>query len=356
MRVVLLAFLIGTASSGVVLPLPDLKVSQGSLEGINLANQISDHFLTTPKPPEASIKPLSSSGIRSARLNLNINFDVRHGVLETLTLPQGNLVVLFFAKNPNNRVQVDATKLRQFMEQTSGSSRMIRIPTGALFMAWQRPGRKSKESVDQLHSNLVDDPSVAEAWSSGQVPTFPNYHGATLTPRISQSSDAFSEICKTVNGEKTCTTKRPKDRPNKGCFGFVLGGNCGGQNSRFGLNKNSTNTGFGLNKKSANSRFGLNKENLAFQNNLGNNRHSTTTTSTTAVTSTAGSVSALQRTSEMSKMAEHVMSMSAADLRHAIMDPMMLAMGTLMAMAGAYMAIMMAEVNAANAAALSLAG
>ena len=45
--------------------------------------------------------------------------------------------------------------------------------------------------------------------------------------------------------------------------------------------------------------------------------------------------------------------MSPHDLRDALMDPMMMAMGTLVAMAGAYMAIAIEELNAANAFAFS---
>ena len=54
---------------------------------------------------------------------------------------------------------------------------------------------------------------------------------------------------------------------------------------------------------------------------------------------------------------EHVMGMDHAQLRDAFMDPMMMMMGSMLAMAGAYIAIAMQEVNAANALALGqLAG
>ena len=55
------------------------------------------------------------------------------------------------------------------------------------------------------------------------------------------------------------------------------------------------------------------------------------------------------------RMVNHIMSMDAADIRHAVMDPMMMGMGVMLAMAGAYIAMVMSEVNAANAAAFALA-
>ena len=54
-------------------------------------------------------------------------------------------------------------------------------------------------------------------------------------------------------------------------------------------------------------------------------------------------------------MVNHIMSMDAADIRHAVMDPMMMGMGAMLAMAGAYIAMVMSEINAANAAAFALA-
>ena len=48
------------------------------------------------------------------------------------------------------------------------------------------------------------------------------------------------------------------------------------------------------------------------------------------------------------------MSMDPPELRDALMDPMMMAIGTMLAMSGAYMAISIQEVAAANALAFSL--
>jgi len=53
---------------------------------------------------------------------------------------------------------------------------------------------------------------------------------------------------------------------------------------------------------------------------------------------------------------ERVMGMDHASLADALMDPMMMMMGTMIALAGAYMAIVMQELNAANAAVLSQIG
>ena len=51
---------------------------------------------------------------------------------------------------------------------------------------------------------------------------------------------------------------------------------------------------------------------------------------------------------------EILLSMDPPELRDALMDPMMMAIGTMLAMSGAYMAISIQEVAAANALAFSL--
>lgn len=57
----------------------------------------------------------------------------------------------------------------------------------------------------------------------------------------------------------------------------------------------------------------------------------------------------------MRAVANHIMSMNAADIRHAVMEPIMMGFGALMATVGAYLVMVMTEVNAANAAAFALA-
>ena len=50
------------------------------------------------------------------------------------------------------------------------------------------------------------------------------------------------------------------------------------------------------------------------------------------------------------------MNMDPPELADALMDPMMMAMGTMLAMSGAYMAMVLQETAAANALSLALAG
>ena len=72
----------------------------------------------------------------------------------------------------------------------------------------------------------------------------------------------------------------------------------------------------------------------------------TTATTTTTMTTTAAPVVLYMSPSTMSPAQMHT-------LRDAIMDPMMMAVGTMLAMAGAYMAIAIEELNQANAFAFS---
>ena len=58
----------------------------------------------------------------------------------------------------------------------------------------------------------------------------------------------------------------------------------------------------------------------------------------------------------MQAVANQIMSMNAADIRHAIIEPIMMGFGALMATVGAYLVTVMTEVNSANAAAFALAG
>ena len=58
----------------------------------------------------------------------------------------------------------------------------------------------------------------------------------------------------------------------------------------------------------------------------------------------------------MQAVANQIMSMNAADIRHAIIEPIMMGFGALMATVGAYLVMVMTEVNSANAAAFALAG
>ncbi len=76
------------------------------------------------------------------------------------------------------------------------------------------------------------------------------------------------------------------------------------------------------------------------------------TTTTTATTTTQPSL----RDIEDQRVVDHVMSMGPHDIAEAFHDPMMMALGGMVVMAGAYMAIVMQEQAAASAFALAAAG
>ena len=84
-----------------------------------------------------------------------------------------------------------------------------------------------------------------------------------------------------------------------------------------------------------------------------------TTTSKRPERTTTRSVSAIRTTTTVSSrddLVQRVMSMDPPELADALMDPMMMAMGTMLAMSGAYMAMAIQETAAANALSLALGG
>ena len=75
-----------------------------------------------------------------------------------------------------------------------------------------------------------------------------------------------------------------------------------------------------------------------------------TTTRSLSVTTARTAVSSRD------ELVHRVMSMDPPELADALMDPMMMAMGTMLAMSGAYMAMAIQETAAANALSLALGG
>ena len=74
-------------------------------------------------------------------------------------------------------------------------------------------------------------------------------------------------------------------------------------------------------------------------------------------TTTRGvSVTTTTTLSSRDDLVHRVMSMDPPELADALMDPMMMAMGTMLAMSGAYMAMAIQETAAANALSLALGG
>ena len=84
-----------------------------------------------------------------------------------------------------------------------------------------------------------------------------------------------------------------------------------------------------------------------------------TTTRRPERTTTTRSIPATRTTTTVSSrddLVHRVMSMDPPELADALMDPMMMAMGTMLAMSGAYMAMAIQETAAANALSLALGG
>ena len=143
-----------------------------------------------------------------------------------------------------------------------------------------------------------------------------------------------SKNCNTRNGITKCKEEPTVSRP---CQGFVIGGNCGGQNTFIDNNiqkinppaKNSIQMGH---IGGSNKRFGLKRKQptkLLIQNSfLEDTQDDIQTTTTTSATPSTTLVSTTDVVSTMDphlqEMHDHIMSMNAHDLRDAIMDPMML--------------------------------
>ena len=70
------------------------------------------------------------------RLNLNLNVEIENSKPQRLTLPQGDLILMFV---PNeNDLQQD--QMEEFMEFTSSETNIARTPNGVLFMSWANDG------------------------------------------------------------------------------------------------------------------------------------------------------------------------------------------------------------------------
>ena len=99
-----------------------------------------------------------------------------------------------------------------------------------------------------------------------------------------------------------------------------------------------------------------------FQQQLNQNelaRVRTTTTTRRPERTTTRSLSARRTTTTVSPrddLVHRVMSMDPPELADALMDPMMMGIGTMLAMSGAYMAMAIQETAAANALSLALGG
>ena len=89
---------------------PSLAVTNGSLEAIGIANKINQHFENAfqngyqndNQVTEVNIEPFGDPNLGKSmiRLNLNMNLEVENGKPQKMTLPQGDLMLMFV---PNTR-------------------------------------------------------------------------------------------------------------------------------------------------------------------------------------------------------------------------------------------------------------
>ena len=254
LHTVLLAIIVINGSYSEMFPVPDLNINE-SLEAKKLASEIENHFNSISRNPN-EIGPLKSNYPTNSisdedqlvNLNLKLNVKVKHGIPEQISLPnrQGDLMVLYFAKNSQtNKVNLDYEVVKEFMKSTLGDPKMTRLPNrGVLFTGWARKKKKQPIVKHTSRKSKLEEPtktSTSEIKSSEIPPV-----DTELPEEDKQSADttsdskSFTEICKTLNGQTTC--ERKDARPPVDCFGFVLGGNCGGQNSVFKLRDRRSTT------------------------------------------------------------------------------------------------------------------
>ena len=87
---------------------PIVAVSNSSLEAIGIANKINQHFESVNQNDifnevtEVNVEPFGDPNLGKSmiKLNLNMNLEVENGKPQKMTLPQGDLMLMFV---PNTR-------------------------------------------------------------------------------------------------------------------------------------------------------------------------------------------------------------------------------------------------------------
>ena len=127
---------------------PVLSISNNSLEAIGIANKINQFFNSQDSTIEdVKVVPFSSNNNVNGfnpfqdksvvTLNLNLNVEIENGKPQKLTLPQGDLVLMFFP----SQNQVNQHQVQEFMEATSSETSIANTPNGGvLFMSWANTG------------------------------------------------------------------------------------------------------------------------------------------------------------------------------------------------------------------------
>ena len=100
---------------------PSLAVSNSSLEAIGIANKINQHFesvnqndIVFNEVTEVNVEPFGDPNLGKSmiKLNLNMNLEVENGKPQKMTLPQGDLMLMFV---PNTRYYRYFSKHFQFI-------------------------------------------------------------------------------------------------------------------------------------------------------------------------------------------------------------------------------------------------
>lgn len=412
-----------------------LTVSNNSLEAINIANKINQHFQGANDeikkvelfPVEDTHQGSSELDKSQLRLNMNLNVKIDNGKPQRLPFPQGDLILMFVP----NRNEIKDSQVEGFMAATTGTTNVARAQNGLLFTSWEeKEGRgptarsdslpalvsndlefsaikksamedepaldkEDLKHVDEMHEMITKDTQVRKKWNQGSIPTFPHYHGydtSAINSRYEAKQEILEEkksqlaaLIQTLRKNYRQDSEDPKlDLTPHFNYNNVVAGeltrpvghmsssvDCGEINGKTVCKrKNSScsssfDVGCNDNHQSMGKKDASKNRIVPFSQPQGsmNMRSSTTTTTvppvrrrttTVSTTTSVATTSAPQR--QLNEMlVEHVMGMDAHSLADAFHDPMMMAIGSMVVMAGAYMAIVMQEQAAANAFALAAA-
>ena len=85
------------------------------------------------------------------KLNLNLNVEIYNGKPQRLTLPQGDLILMFI---PNGK-KATQDQIAEFMDATSSETNIARTQNGALFMSWANQGDYPPNAAESGNYSLL---------------------------------------------------------------------------------------------------------------------------------------------------------------------------------------------------------
>ena len=85
------------------------------------------------------------------KLNLNLNVEIYNGKPQRLTLPQGDLILMFI---PNGK-KATQNQIAEFMDATSSETNIARTQNGALFMSWANQGDYPPNAAESGNYSLI---------------------------------------------------------------------------------------------------------------------------------------------------------------------------------------------------------